>query len=370
MTLRLPSAAPHLTTPQTAVLESIAGFVPPDAVANDALPAAWGVDDAWVRRRTGIGERHRAAPGVATGDLALEAARRALAVAGRPLVDAVIVATSTPDRPMPAMAPRLATRLGLGGTAAWDVSAACSGFVYGLAAAVGALNSGCANRVLLVTAEVYSTLLDPRDRSAGILFGDGAAAVVLRRGERGEPGSVLALDLGSDGSGEDLIQVPGGGALERARSDAYAPDDRYFRMRGREVFQHAVTRMTQSAQTVLKRAGWAAEDVDRFCAHQANARILSAVGDRIPVPADRHVTNIERVGNTGAASIPLALADAAAWGELHAGQRVLLTAFGAGLTWGSAVLVWPELPGVPRVEAADLAVDAAVADPAVRIPIV
>lgn len=372
MTLRLPSAAPHLTTPQTAVLESIAGFVPPDAVANDALPAAWGVDDAWVRRRTGIGERRRAAPGVATGDLALEAARRALAVAGRPLVDAVIVATSTPDRPIPAMAPRLATRLGLGGTAAWDVSAACSGFVYGLAAAVGTLNSGCADRVLLVTAEVYSTLLDPQDRSAGILFGDGAAAVVLRRGERGEPGSVLALDLGSDGSGEDLIQVPGGGALERARSDAYAPDDRYFRMRGREVFQHAVTRMTQSAQTVLKRASWAAEDVDRFCAHQANARILTAVGGRIPVPPDRHITNIERVGNTGAASIPLALADAAAWGELHAGQRVLLTAFGAGLTWGSAVLVWPELPSVPRIEAVDLAVDAgadlaveAGADPAV-----
>lgn len=371
MTLRLPSAAPLLKPTQTAVLEGIAGFVPPDAVANDALPAAWDVDDAWVRRRTGIRERRRAAPGVTTGDLALEAARRALAVAGHPLVDTVIVATSTPDRPMPAMAPRLATCLGLGGTPAWDVSAACSGFVYGLAAAVGALNSGCADRVLLVTAEVYSTLLDPQDRSSGILFGDGAAATVLRRGARDEPGGVLALDLGSDGSGDELIQVPGGGAVERSRPGDHGPDDRYFRMRGREVFQHAVTRMTQSAHTVLKRAHWTAEDVDRFCAHQANARILSAVGDRIPVSRNRHVTNIERVGNTGAASIPLALADAAAWGELRAGERVLLTAFGAGLTWGSAVLVWPELPNVPQIDAgaaagADPAVDAVEAAALVR----
>jgi 3-oxoacyl-[acyl-carrier-protein] synthase-3 len=258
------------------------------------------------------------------------------------------------------MAPRLATRLGLGGSAAWDVSAACSGFVYGLAAAVGALASGCAERVLLVAAEVYSTLLDPQDRSAGIVFGDGAAAVVLRRGERDEPGGVLALDLGSDGSGHDLIQVPGGGALERSRPGDYGPDDRYFRMRGRDVFQHAITRMTQSAHTVLKRADWAVEDVDRFCAHQANARILSAVGDRIPVPGERQVTNIARVGNTGAASIPLALADAAARDELRAGERVLLTAFGAGLTWGSAALVWPELPTVPRIDDPD---------PAVRIPV-
>jgi len=371
VTFRLPSAAPLLRTPQTAVLEGIAGFVPPDAVPNHALPAAWDVDDAWVRRRTGIGERRRAAPGVTTGDLAVEAAGRALAVAGRPLVDAVIVATSTPDRPMPAMAPRLATRLGLGEIAAWDVSAACSGFVYGLAAALGTLTSGCADRVLLVAAEVYSTLLDPQDRSAGIVFGDGAAAVVLRRGERAELGGVLALDLGSDGSGDQLIQVAGGGAQERSRPGEFGPGDRYFRMRGHEVFQHAVTRMTQSAHTVLKRADWAAEDVDRFCAHQANARILSAVGDRIPLPGERHVTNIARVGNTGAASIPLALADAAARGELRAGERLLLTAFGAGLTWGSAALVWPELPTVPHIDTDAVAVLPAVpaADPALRTQI-
>lgn len=359
MTSPLPCAEDQLTpfltrpAPSAAVLEGIAGYVPAGVVANAGLPSAWGIDDAWVHRRTGIRERRRAGPGVSTGDLALEAGRRALTVAGGAPVDTVLVATSTPDRPMPAMAPRLATRLGLGGAAAWDVSAACSGFVYGLATAAGALLSGCADRVLLVAAEVYSTLLDPDDRSAGIVFGDGAGAVVLRRGRLGEPGSVLAFDLGSDGAGDELIEVRGGGARERAAPAAYGPGDLYFRMRGREVFQHAVTRMTQSSRTVLKHAGWSPEDVDRFCAHQANARILTAVGERVPIPGPRHVTNIERVGNTGAASIPLALADAASRGELRPGERVLLTTFGAGLTWGSAAVLWPELGRpVPGVEPA------------------
>lgn len=177
------------------MLEGIVGYVPPRVVANAGLPSAWGVDDAWMHRRTGIRERRRADPGVSTGELALEAGRRALAVAGGAPVDTVLVATSTPDRPMPAMAPQLATRLGLGGAADWDVNAACSGFPYGLATAAGALLSGCADRVLLVAADLYSPLLDPEDHSAGIVFGDGAGAVALRRRRSGEPGSVLAFDL-------------------------------------------------------------------------------------------------------------------------------------------------------------------------------
>ncbi|MHA6757469.1 beta-ketoacyl-ACP synthase III [Streptacidiphilus sp. PAMC 29251] len=332
-----------------AVLEGLGGWVPPRSVANAELPASWGVDDAWVRRRTGIATRHWVGAGISTGDAAEHAARRAMATVGTPRVDAVIVATSTPDRPMPAMAPQLAARLGLDGAAAWDVSAACSGFVYGLAAAAGVICAGIAERVLLVAADVYSTLIAPDDRGAGVVFADGAGAVVLRRGAVGEPGSVLGFDLGSDGSGHRLIEVPGGGALERATPEAYRPSDRYFRMEGREVFQHAVTRMTESSRLLLKNVGWTAADVDRLVAHQANARILSAVGERLDIPADRCIRHIEKVGNTGAASIPLALADAAAREDLHTGQKVLLTAFGAGLTWGSAAVLWPGLSRIAPV---------------------
>ncbi|NEB76218.1 3-oxoacyl-ACP synthase, partial [Streptomyces sp. SID14478] len=180
----------------------------------------------------------------------------------------------------------------------------------------------------------------------------GAGAVLLRAGTYGEPGSLLAFDLGSDGSGHELIQVAGGGAAERARPAGHDPLDRHFRMAGREVYQHAVTRMTESSQRVLARTGWTADDVDRFTAHQANARILDAVGDRLRLPGDRQVANIERVGNTGAASLPLALADAASRGELAVGERVLLTSFGAGLTWASATLTWPDLPAVAPVDTA------------------
>ena len=341
MSIELGSAA--------AVLEGLGGWVPPRVVTNEELPAAWGVDDAWVRQRTGIATRHWADAGTSTGDAAERAARRALATVGTPRTDAVIVATSTPDRPMPATAPQLAARLGLDGAAAWDVSAACSGFVYGLAAAAGAICAGIAERVLLVGVEIYSTLIAPDDRSAGVVFADGAGAVVLRRGLAGEPGSVLGFDLGSDGSGHRLIEVPGGGALERARPEAYRPADRYFRMDGREVFQHAVTRMTESSRLLLKNVVWTVADVDRLVAHQANARILRAVGERLGIPAERRIHHIEKVGNTGAASIPLALADAAAREDLRPGEKVLLTAFGAGLTWGSAAVLWPGLPPIAPV---------------------
>ena len=352
-----PRAVHRSPARSAAVLEGLAGWVPPRVVTNAELPASWGVDDAWVRRRTGIATRHWAHPGTSTGDAAEQAARRALVHAGLPRIDAVVLASSTPDRPMPAMAPQLAARLGLDGVAAWDVSAAWSGFVYGLASAAGVLCAGIAERVLLVAADVYSTLIDPDDRSAGVVFADGAGAVVLRRGEVGEPGSVLGFDLGSDGTGHRLIEVPGGGALERASPDAYGPADRYFRMNGREVFQHAVTRMTESSQLLLKNVGWTAAHVDHLVAHQANARILSAVGDRLDIPAERRVAHIERVGNTGAASIPLALADAANRRQLRGGQQVLLTAFGAGLTWGSAAVLWPKLPPIPPVHDTDAAAD-------------
>lgn len=330
---------------RTALLESVAGWVPGEPVGNDRLPLDWDVDDAWVRRRTGIGSRHRAGPGVATGDLAYEAASRL--IAGYPAagpVDAVLLATATPDHLCPGTAPALAARLGLGTVPALDIAAVCSGFVYGLAVCHGLIASGLFERVLLVGADVYSTWLDPADRSAGVVFGDGAGAALVAAGQSGDPGELLAFDLGSDGTGYDLITVPGGGARARSGRKPSEPDDAYFRMQGGTVYQHAVERMTGSCRTLLDRVGWDPAQVDRFVPHQANARILSAVADRVGIAPQRCVTHLERVGNTGAASIPLALADAADHGLLRGGDRVLITAFGGGLTWGSAALRWPGTP--------------------------
>lgn len=327
---------------RTAVLEGVAGWVPGEPVGNDALPEAWGVDDAWVRRRTGIVSRHRAGPGLSTGDLAHEAARRLVDGAAPGPVDALVLATATPDHLCPGTAPALAARLGLGTVPAFDIAAVCSGFVYGLAVCHGLVASGLYRRVLLVGADVYSTWLDPGDRAAGVVFGDGAGAALIAAGRSGDPGELLAFDLGSDGTGRDLITVPGGGARARAAGGPPAEQDAFFRMRGSTVYEHAVLRMAASCRALLASVGWEPADVDHFVPHQANGRIMSAVAQRVGIGPDRCVTHVDRVGNTGAASIPLALADAEGQGRLRAGDRVLITAFGGGLTWGSAALRWPE----------------------------
>ncbi|RYJ30488.1 3-oxoacyl-[acyl-carrier-protein] synthase KASIII [Streptomyces sp. L-9-10] len=332
------------------------------------------MDDAWVRTRTGIAGRHRAAPGMSTGDIAYEAARLLVAEApglagtgagvgagegagfgaasaaaaaasartgGARGVDAVVLATATPDHLCPGTAPALAARLGLGTVPAFDIGAVCSGFVYGLAVCHGLVVSGLYDRVLLVGADVYSTWLDPRDRSSGVVFGDGAGAALIGAGRAGDQGELLAFDLGSDGTGYDLITVPGGGARSRSVAEPPAEGDEFFRMRGRAVYQHAVERMTGSCRSLLRAVGWDAAEIDHFVPHQANARILRAVAERVGIGVQRCVTHLDRVGNTGAASIPLALADADARGRFRAGDRMLLTAFGGGLTWGTVALRWP-----------------------------
>lgn len=324
-----------------AVVCGLAGWLPPRAVTNEELSQRLDTTDAWIRTRTGIGRRHFVGPGQATSDLAVEAGRRALESAGIESVDAVIVATTTPDRSCPATAPVVADRLGLNGVAAFDVSAVCTGFVYGLASAAGLIAAGVARRVLLIGADTYSAIVDPDDRANAIIFGDGAGAVVLRAGHADELGAVTHFDLGSDGANEDLIMVAAGGSRQRADDATRA--DQHFAMRGREVYRHAVTRMAGSARAVLERADWKVEDIDHFVPHQANLRILHSVADELGLARTACVSNIESVGNTGAASIPLALADAAARQTVRPGQRILLTAFGGGLTWGSCVLRWPDL---------------------------
>ncbi|WP_409060690.1 beta-ketoacyl-ACP synthase III [Streptomyces sp. SYP-A7185] len=330
----------------TAVVRGIGAWVPPRVVTNEELAAELDTSDEWIRSRTGIARRHIADPGTATSDLAVEAGRRALKSASLDAADCVIVATTTPDRICPATAPLVASRLGLGTAAAFDVGAVCTGFLYALAAGAGLVTAGTAHSVLVLGADTFSSILDPADRSTRAVFGDGAGGVVLTAGDAGEPGALGHFDLASDGTGSGLITVPSGGSRDPIRAGSVERADPYFRMEGKAVFRNAVERMAASARRVAEERGWSVADVDLLVAHQANLRIMHAVADQMRLPRERCAVNVDRVGNTAAASIPLALADAADDGTLRPGHRVVLTAFGGGLTWGSCALRWPDLtPG-------------------------
>jgi len=329
--------------PSAAVLCGLGGYLPGRVVTNTELAEVLDTTDDWIRSRTGITKRHWISETQATSDLAVEAGRRALASAGQPEVDLVLLATTTPDFPCPATAPEVAARLALGNVAAYDLSAVCAGFVYALASAAGSIMAGAARTALVIGAESYSTILDPADRSTSVIFGDGAGAIVLRGGERSEPGALLAFDLGSDGAGRSLITIPAGGSRRTAAGVAEQIERPYFRMAGREVFTHAVQRMSQSCAAVLDEVGWSRSSVDRVVAHQANIRILHSVSDALSMDRSKHVVNVDQVGNTSSASIPLAMEYGVHSERLQAGQRILLTAFGGGFAWGSAALRWPDL---------------------------
>lgn len=324
-------------------MAGLGGSLPPDVVSNERLAERVGSTDEWIRSRTGVGERRFCTPGMAVSDLAVDAGAEALQSAGLDAVDVLLLATSTADHACPATAPAVASRLGLSGIGAFDVGAVCSGFVYGLAAGTGLITAGVANTVLVIGADVFSSILNFEDRSTSVIFGDGAGAVVLRAGEPGEPGVVGPFDLGSDGDGAELITVRAGGSRQRLSGVPPKPEDHFFAMAGKEVFWRAVRAMGQSSRAVLDRAGWKVDEIDHLVCHQANARILGHVADELGIDRARNISNIHRLGNTAAASIPLALHQAHLAGVLKPGARVLLTAFGGGLAWGSAALTWPSL---------------------------
>ncbi|MGA4846198.1 beta-ketoacyl-ACP synthase III [Streptomyces sp. G5(2025)] len=319
-----------------AVVTGLGTCLPQTVVTNDEVSRHLDTDHAWIHRRTGIDRRRRVSASTGTGDLAVAAGAAALKSAGRDGCDLVLLATTTPDRRCPATAPWVASQLGLA-AAAFDLSAVCSGFVYGLTVGASMITAGACDRALVIGADVYSSIVDPDDRTTAVVFGDGAGAVLLERGRTSDPGAVLHTELGSDGSGDELITIPPGGE--------------HLTMQGRDVYTRAVTTMTESARSVAGKAGWDMADVDAFVGHQANIRILTSVAKRLGLPPERVVSNIADVGNTAAASIPLALADAAAQGRVAAGDRLLLTAFGGGLTWGSAAVVWSGAEPVQEVRA-------------------
>ncbi|MGI9118538.1 MAG: beta-ketoacyl-ACP synthase III [Acidimicrobiales bacterium] len=294
--------------------------LPDTAVTNADLEARLDTSDRWITERTGISERRI---GGTTGQLAAAAARQALVAAGASpaSVDLLVLATSTPDQQMPATASAVQESLGLR-CGAFDVNAACSGFVYALIAGVGMAGIG-ARRVLVVGADVMSRVTDQQDRGTAVLFGDGAGAVVLDAVEG--PGQILGWDLGSDGSLRHLLQADIGG---------------YVRMEGKEVFRRAVRVMVESSEASLAKAGLTAADVDLLVPHQANTRIIVAACERLGIPVERTAMVLHRTGNTSAASIPLALGDAVDAGRVAKGDNVLLVGFGAGMTWASAILRW------------------------------
>ncbi|MGW6130261.1 beta-ketoacyl-ACP synthase III [Cellulomonas sp. NPDC055163] len=324
-----------------ALLAGLGGALGARLVTNDMLAATLDTSDAWISQRTGIRQRYVASAAESTGDLAVTAGRRALESAGGGAVDLVVVATTTPDHPCPATAPTVASRLGLGTVPAYDVAAVCSGFLYALAAGTAAVESGRHQRVLVVGAETYSRIVDPTDRGTAILFGDGAGAVVLESGEPGDPGAVGSISLHSDGGHRELITVEEGGSRHPADPTGARTARGWFTMQGRQVFALATRAMTAASRSALDAAGWATGDVDWLVAHQANRRILDAVAGELGVDPERAVVHVDRVGNTSAASIPLALCHASP--GMTRGDRVLLTAFGGGATWGAVTLTWPGL---------------------------
>ncbi len=320
-------------------ITGIGAFAPDRVLTNDDLSQMMETSDEWIVERTGIRERRIAAEDQALSDLALPAARDALADAGvdPASIDLIIVATVTPDMAFPSSGAILADELGAPDAAAYDLSAGCTGFMYAVAQAYGMLAGGLSQRALVVGGDVLSRILDWSDRSTAVLFGDGAGAVVL---DRVSEGGFLGFELGADGSGGPQLYIPAGGSRTPASAETVAERKHFVQMNGREVFKFATRVLVDSAQKVLAECGKTVDDVDVYVPHQANVRIIDHAVEKLGIPKEKTVVNVDRYGNTSSGSIPLALADAEAEGRLEEGALVLMTGMGAGLTWGSGLIEW------------------------------
>ncbi|WP_424970341.1 beta-ketoacyl-ACP synthase III [Dinoroseobacter sp. S76] len=320
-----------------AVVIGVGHYLPERIVTNTELEKTVDTTDEWIRTRSGIEQRHFAAEGEKTSDLATHAAEAAIAMAGiePDSIDAIIVATSTPDLTFPSVATMVQARLGMTKGYAFDVQAVCAGFVFALSNANALIVSEQARRVLVIGAETFSRIMDWTDRSTCVLFGDGAGAVILEAqdgaGTSADRG-ILATDLNSDGRHKDILYVDGGVSASQTTG--------YLRMEGKEVFRHAIEKLAQTAETALEKAGLGTGDVNWVVPHQANLRIIASTARKMGVGMDRVVVTVQEHGNTSAASIPLALSVGVANGQITKGDIVVTEAIGGGLAWGSVVLRW------------------------------
>jgi 3-oxoacyl-[acyl-carrier-protein] synthase-3 len=315
-------------------------YVPERVLTNHDLEKLVETSDEWIVERTGIRERRIAAPEQASSDLALIACQRALEMANvdAASVDHIVLATTTPDRILPSCACTLQQKLGASKAAAYDVFAACTGFVFGLGLARGLIGAGIADTVLLIGVETLSRIVDYTDRNTCVLFGDGAGAAVL---QACEPGVGLhAVDMHSDGDLGEVLEVPAGISANPASDHTVAAREHYIRMQGKKLFPFAVRSMEDSTRRCAEAAGWSTADIDLFIPHQANLRIIEGVRERLGLREDRAYVNIERYGNTSSASIPIALDECVRAGKLKPGDKLAMAAFGGGATWGASAMTW------------------------------
>jgi 3-oxoacyl-[acyl-carrier-protein] synthase III len=327
--------------PSTVILGT-GSYAPDRILTNGDISKMVDTSDEWIVARSGIRERRIAAPGEATSDMAVVAAQRALLDAGVAAaeIDLLIVATITPDLPMPSTACLVQHKLGVPGTAAcFDVNAACSGFIYALDTACAMVGSGRYRKALVIGAEKLSSVVDWQDRGTCMLFGDGAGAAVVGASER--PGvGLIGTKLGAHGEDADLLYIPAGGSRTPTTADTLAKGDQFIKMKGKEVFKLAVRVMEEAARDILEQHGLAATQIGLVIPHQANLRIIDAIAQYLELPVERFFVNVDRYGNTSAASIPIALDEARRAGRIKEGDLTLLVAFGAGLTYGSALIRW------------------------------
>jgi 3-oxoacyl-[acyl-carrier-protein] synthase-3 len=325
---------------KNAFIAGMGMYVPPKVMTNDDFAEIVETSDEWITQMTGIKERHFTEGDVATSDLAAEAAKRAMEAAGVTAdeIELILVATASPDMFFPSTACLVQAKIGATGAFAYDMGAGCTGFIYGIVIATQFIRAGAVSTALVIGAENLSKFMDMTDRNTCVLFGDGAGAAVLRPCDR--PRGLVDHILGADGRLGSLLELPAGGSRMPASHETVDGRLHYIKMEGRKVYVNAVRAMGDSVVQVLEKAGFTGDDLDLLFPHQANVRIIQSVAERAKTPMEKVVVNIQRYGNTSAASIPIAITDAIAEGRLREGMLIGMVAFGAGFTWGAALIRW------------------------------